>query len=95
MVTLRSAVVMLVVVLVMVMVATVEAAERSRVVRTRQGQLQVSCDWSSPDHVTSVVTFYWLQGKRMLLPKGQGPGEVLGAVEAFLGVPYAAPPVGR
>ena len=95
MVTLRSAVVMLVVVVVMVMVATVEAAERSRVVRTRQGQLQVSCDWSSRDHVTSVVTCYWLQGKRMLLPKGQGPGEVLGAVEAFLGVPYAAPPVGR
>ena len=41
------------------------------------------------------MTRYWLQGKRMLLPKGQGPGEVLGAVEAFLGVPYAAPPVGR
>ena len=79
----------------MVMVATVEAAERSRVVRTRQGQLQVSCDWWSRDHVTSLVTRYWLQGKRMLLPKGQGPGEVLGAVEAFLGVPYAAPPVGR
>ena len=87
---------MLVVVVVMVvMVATVEAAERSRVVRTRQGQLQVSCDWWSRDHVTSLVTRYWLQGKRMLLPKGQGPGEVLGAVEAFLGVPYAAPPVGR
>ena len=50
MVTVRSAVVMLVVV---VMVATVEAAERSRVVRTRQGQLQVSCDWWSRDHVTS------------------------------------------
>ena len=82
-------------VVVMVMIATVEAAERSRVVRTRQGQLQVSCDWWSPDHVTRVVTSYWLQGKRMLLPKGQGPGEVLGAVEAFLGVPYAAPPVGR
>ena len=82
-------------VVVMVMVATVEAAERSRVVRTRQGQLQVSCDWWSRDHVTSLVTRYWLQGKRMLLPKGQGPGEVLGAVEAFLGVPYAAPPVGR
>ena len=94
MVTLRRSVVMHVVVVV-VMVATVGAAERSRVVRTRQGQLQVSCDWSSPDHVTRVVTFYWLQGKRMLLPKGQGPGEVLGAVEAFLGVPYAAPPVGR
>ena len=93
MVTVRSAVVMLVVVV--VMVATVEAAERSRVVRTRQGQLQVSCDWWSRDHVTSLVTRYWLQGKRMLLPKGQGPGEVLGAVEAFLGVPYAAPPVGR
>ena len=93
MVTVRSAVVMLVVV--MVMVATVEAAERSRVVRTRQGQLQVSCDWWSRDHVTSLMTRYWLQGKRMLLPKGQGPGEVLGAVEAFLGVPYAAPPVGR
>ena len=83
------------VVVVMMMVATVEAAERSRVVRTRQGQLQVSCDWWSRDHVTRVVTRYWLQGKRMLLPKGQGPGEVLGAVEAFLGVPYAAPPVGR
>ena len=94
MVTVRSAVVMLVVVM-LVMVATVEAAERSRVVRTRQGQLQVSCDWWSRDHVTSLVTRYWLQGKRMLLPKGQGPGEVLGAVEAFLGVPYAAPPVGR
>ena len=93
MVTVRSAVVMLVVMV--MMVATVEAAERSRVVRTRQGQLQVSCDWWSRDHVTSVVTRYWLQGKRMLLPKGQGPGEVLGAVEAFLGVPYAAPPVGR
>ena len=79
---------------VMVMVATVEAAERSRVVRTRQGQLQVSCDWLARPR-DQLVTCYWLQGKRMLLPKGQGPGEVLGAVEAFLGVPYAAPPVGR
>ena len=52
MVTVRSAVVMMVVMVVMV-VATVEAAERSRVVRTRQGQLQVSCDWWSRDHVTS------------------------------------------